>query len=60
MRRMGPLPVLLKSQIERDLAILIGEEWLSEPVQATASADRIDRQQSALLAAIEERAAARP
>ncbi len=50
----GPLPDVLKGQVERDLAILIGEEWLSEDPAAAASADRADWQQSQLLVAIEE------
>lgn len=50
----GPLPAVLQGQVQRDLAILLGEEWLSEPDRGAASADRTDWQQSALLAGIEE------
>lgn len=49
----GPLPAVLQSQVHRDLAILLGEEWLSEH-DPGGGAGRTDWQQSALLAAIEE------
>ncbi len=55
----GPLSAVLKSQVERDLTILVGEEWLSEQDRATPSTDRT-WQQSALFAGIEESRRLRP
>ena len=50
----GPVPVSLKHQIERDLSVLIGEEWLSEPSPEVDARAKRDWQQSALLTAVQE------
>ncbi|MCU1581041.1 MAG: ATP-binding protein [Microbacteriaceae bacterium] len=50
----GGLNPLLQEQMERDLEILIGEEWLSEALPAIDSKTRADWQNSGLYAAIQE------
>lgn len=44
----------LEIQIVRDLQVLVGEEWLSEPVSTVSAKDATDWRQSALQAAIQE------
>jgi signal transduction histidine kinase len=44
----------LKREIERDLEILIGEEWLADPSPEVDSQSRSDWRQSALFAAVQE------
>ncbi|HXD61367.1 MAG TPA: ATP-binding protein [Lacisediminihabitans sp.] len=50
----GPLHASLQSQMERDLEILIGEEWLSEGSAAVDAKARTDWRASGLYAAIQE------
>ncbi|WP_349899584.1 sensor histidine kinase [Parafrigoribacterium soli] len=50
----GPLHPSLQSQMERDLEILIGEEWLSEDSAAVDAKARTDWRASGLYAAIQE------
>lgn len=50
----GPLNASLQSQMERDLEILIGEEWLSEGSAAVDAKARTDWRASGLYAAIQE------
>ena len=50
----GPLSRELQSQIERDLEVLIGEEWLAESSTTVAVRARTDWQQSPLFASIQE------
>lgn len=50
----GSLPPKLKGQIENDLAVLIGEEWLSDPEPEVDSQSRTDWRRSALLKAVQE------
>jgi len=48
------LPVALRQQMERDLEILIGEEWLSDGSAAVDAQARMDWRSSGLYAAIQE------
>jgi signal transduction histidine kinase len=48
------LPVALQQQMERDLEILIGEEWLSDNSAAVDAQARTDWRSSGLYAAIQE------
>jgi signal transduction histidine kinase len=50
----GALQSRLKNEIERDLALLIGEDWLNDPVPAVDEQSRSDWRRSALLAAVQE------
>lgn len=50
----GPLDPRLGSQIEKDLAVLIGEEWLNDAVPAADDQARADWGRSALLTAVQE------
>jgi len=50
----GPLDPHLGSQIEKDLAVLIGEEWLNDAAPATDEQARADWRRSALLTAVQE------
>jgi signal transduction histidine kinase len=50
----GALSPELKVQIERDLEILIGEEWLSDPSPDVDVQARADWQRSSLFAAVRE------
>lgn len=50
----GKLPPALQSRMERDLEILIGEEWLSEGSAAVDAKARTDWRASGLYAAIQE------
>jgi signal transduction histidine kinase len=52
--RPGDLPVALKTQMERDLEILIGEEWLSDASSVVDAKTRADWRSSGLYAAIQE------
>ena len=50
----GPLSRELQSKIERDLEVLVGEEWLAETSTTVAVQARSDWQHSPLFAAIQE------
>ncbi|HMH58058.1 MAG TPA: hypothetical protein VK537_02640, partial [Galbitalea sp.] len=50
----GTLQPRLKNEIERDLALLIGEDWLNDPAPAADEQSRSDWRRSALLAAVQE------
>ncbi len=50
----GALQPRLRSQIENDLAVLVGEEWLSDPTPEAGAAARSDWQRSWLLKAVQE------
>jgi signal transduction histidine kinase len=50
----GRLDTALRHQIETDLPVLIGEEWLSDPSPESVSRARNDWKRSALLAAVQE------
>ncbi|MEO6943713.1 MAG: ATP-binding protein [Lacisediminihabitans sp.] len=50
----GPLPIALQTQIERDLEILIGEEWLSDVSSVVDAKTRADWRSSGLYTAIQE------
>jgi hypothetical protein len=50
----GPLHPYLKTEIEKDLALLIGEEWLNDPAPAGDDQARSDWRRSGLLAAVQE------
>jgi signal transduction histidine kinase len=50
----GRLPPDLRSQIEKDLDVLIGEEWLGDVSPEVDSQVRSDWRRSALLAAVQE------
>jgi signal transduction histidine kinase len=50
----GPLDAQLASRIERDLAVLLGEGWLADPVPAADDRARRDWHRSALLTAVTE------
>jgi hypothetical protein len=50
----GPLDGVLGSQIEKDLAVLMGEEWLADVVPAADEAGRSDWRRSAVLVAVQE------
>ena len=50
----GPLGDTLQAQVERDLEVLVGEEWLAEPSSTVAVQARAGWQQSPLFAAIRE------
>lgn len=50
----GSLPPKLKGQIENDLAVLIGEEWLSDPKPEVDAQSRTDWRRSWLLKAVQE------
>jgi signal transduction histidine kinase len=50
----GTLLPRLRSEIEKDLAVLIGEEWLNEPAPAPDDLSRSDWRRSALLSAVQE------
>jgi len=50
----GELRIELRSAIERDLEVLVGEEWLSDPSPELDSRAKSEWRQSGLLAAIQE------
>lgn len=50
----GPLSPTLRTQVERDLEVLIGEEWLSDDAREADTRARTDWQHSPLYAAVEE------
>jgi signal transduction histidine kinase len=50
----GALQPRLRSEIEKDLAVLIGEEWLNDPAPAPDDPSRSDWRRSALLSAVQE------
>jgi hypothetical protein len=50
----GPLDPQLTRQIERDLAVLLGEEWLAEPTLPWDDSEHPDWRQSAVLQAVIE------
>jgi signal transduction histidine kinase len=50
----GALSPRLKNEIERDLAVLVGEDWLKEPVPVADNQARSDWRRSALMAAVQE------
>jgi signal transduction histidine kinase len=50
----GELQPRLRSEIEKDLAVLIGEEWLNDPTPAPDDPSRSDWRRSALLSAVQE------
>jgi signal transduction histidine kinase len=50
----GGLPANLKGQIQNDLAVLIGEDWLEDPSPGPDDAAKPDARRSALLAAVQE------
>ncbi|CAN5469198.1 hypothetical protein BH10ACT7_BH10ACT7_20660 [soil metagenome] len=50
----GPLGSTLQAQVERDLEVLVGEEWLAEPSSTVAVQARAGWQQSPLFAAIRD------
>lgn len=50
----GALPSALQAQVERDLEILIGEEWLSDASTAVDGKTRADWRSSGLYTAIQE------
>ena len=50
----GPLGPGMRQQVERDLEVLIGEEWLSDDGRDLTSRSRSEWQHSPLFAAIEE------
>ena len=50
----GALQPRLRSEIEGDLAVLIGEEWLNDPAPAPDDPSRADWRRSALLSAVQE------
>jgi signal transduction histidine kinase len=50
----GALRPRLRSEIEKDLAVLIGEEWLNDPAPAPDDPARSDWRRSALLSAVQE------
>jgi signal transduction histidine kinase len=50
----GPLEPAMRQQVERDLEVLIGEEWLSDDASELDSRARTEWQHSPLFAAIEE------
>ncbi|HEX4403121.1 MAG TPA: ATP-binding protein [Galbitalea sp.] len=50
----GALQPRLRSEIEKDLAVLIGEEWLNDPTPAPDDPSRSDWRRSALLSAVQE------
>lgn len=50
----GAMNPQLQSQISRDLELLVGEEWLSEPAPDSQDSNRADWQSSELLVAVAE------
>jgi signal transduction histidine kinase len=50
----GPLSPRLSSEIKKDLAILVGEDWLNEPTPTTDEQARSDWRRSALMVAVQE------
>ena len=50
----GALPKRLRTEIERDLETLVGQDWLSEPTPAVDDPSRSDWRRSALMAAVRE------
>jgi signal transduction histidine kinase len=50
----GALPERLRREIERDLGMLVSDDWLSEPVAASDDAARSHWRRSALMAAVQE------
>jgi signal transduction histidine kinase len=50
----GALSPRLASEIEKDLAVLVGEDWLSEPTPAADDLTRADWRRSALMTAVQE------
>ena len=50
----GALPPRLRREIEGDLAVLVGEEWLNDPPPAADGQALVDWRRSALMAAIQE------
>lgn len=51
---LGPLRPDLSAQIERDLEVLVGEDWLAEPSDDVAAEARADWQQSPMFQVIQE------
>ena len=50
----GALQPRLRTEIETDLAVLIGEEWLNDPPPVSDDQSRSDWRRSALLSAVQE------
>jgi signal transduction histidine kinase len=50
----GPLHPALRAQVERDLEVLVGEEWLSDELLIADTDTQRDWRQSGLFAAIQE------
>jgi signal transduction histidine kinase len=50
----GAMSPRLTSEIERDLAILVGEDWLNEPTPAAEDQARADWRRSALMASVQD------
>jgi len=50
----GALSQRLGSEIDRDLAVLVGEDWLNDPAPAPDEQARSDWRRSALLAAVQD------
>jgi signal transduction histidine kinase len=52
--RDGALPPSLRNQMQKDLAVLIGEDWLSDPSPGSDDPSKSDWRRSALLSAVQE------
>jgi signal transduction histidine kinase len=50
----GAMPSRLRTEIERDLAMLAGQDWLTEPITVVDDQSRSDWRRSALMAAVRE------
>jgi signal transduction histidine kinase len=50
----GALPKRLRTEIERDLATLVGQDWLIEPTPTVDDPSRLDWRRSALMTAVRE------
>lgn len=50
----GALPPSLRSQMQKDLAVLVGEEWLNDPSPGADDPSRLEWRKSALLSAVQE------
>jgi signal transduction histidine kinase len=50
----GPLSPRLRREIRKDLAVLVGEDWLNEPAPSTDDQARADWRRSALMIAVQE------
>jgi hypothetical protein len=50
----GAMPRRLRTEIERDLEMLIGQDWLTEPITVVDDQSRSDWRWSALMAAVRE------